>query len=113
TFNSATRHFGLCKATYPATPGDITLGLPARIIDNLWESLKKLDKIVPGILHPSTLLYAPEIKFFDTHFITDENLETSVKGIFVAGDGTGKSRGIVGAGISGIIAARGIFKKYF
>ena len=113
TFNSRNRHFELCKATYNATPGDITLGLPARIIDNLWESLKKIDKIVPGILHPSTLLYAPEIKFFDTHFITDENLETNVKGIFVAGDGAGKSRGIVGAGISGIIAARGIFKKYF
>jgi uncharacterized FAD-dependent dehydrogenase len=113
TFNSATRHFGLCSATCNATPGDITLGMPARIIDNLWESLKKLDKIVPGILHPSTLLYAPEIKFFDTHFITDENLETNVNGIFVAGDGTGKSRGIVGAGISGIIAAGGIARKYF
>jgi uncharacterized FAD-dependent dehydrogenase len=113
TFNNVTRHFGLCKATYRATPGDITLGLPARIIDNLWESLKKLDKIVPGILHPSTLLYAPEIKFFDTHFITDENLETNIQGIFVAGDGTGKSRGIVGAAISGIIAAKGIMKKYF
>ena len=113
TFNNVTRHFGLCKATYRATPGDITLGLPSRIIDNLWESLKKLDKIVPGILHPSTLLYAPEIKFFDTHFITDENLETNIKGIFVAGDGTGKSRGIVGAAISGIIAAKGIIKKYF
>ncbi|MGD0279188.1 MAG: FAD-dependent protein [Smithella sp.] len=113
TFNSRNRHFEVCKATYNATPGDITLGLPARIIDNLWESLKKIDKIVPGILHPSTLLYAPEIKFFDTHFITDKNLETNVKGIFVAGDGAGKSRGIVGAGISGILAARGIFRKHF
>jgi uncharacterized FAD-dependent dehydrogenase len=113
TINSPNRHFELCKATYNATPGDITLGLPARIIDNLWESLKKIDKIVPGILHPSTLLYAPEIKFFDTHFITDKNLETNAKGIFVAGDGAGKSRGIVGAGISGIIAAGGIAQKYF
>jgi uncharacterized FAD-dependent dehydrogenase len=113
TFDSRNRHFEPCKATYSATPGDITLGLPARIIDNLWESLKKIDKIVPGILHPSTLLYAPEIKFFDTHFITDKNLETNVKGIFVAGDGAGKSRGIVGAGISGIIAARGICERYF
>jgi uncharacterized protein len=113
TFNSRNRHFELCKATYNATPGDITLGLPARIIDNLWESLKKIDKIVPGVLHPSTLLYAPEIKFFDTHFITDKNLETNVNGIFVAGDGAGKSRGIVGAGISGIIAAGGISKKFF
>jgi len=113
TFDSPNRHFELCKATYHATPGDITLGMPARIMDNLWESLKKIDKIVPGILHPSTLLYAPEIKFFDTHFITDQCLETSVNGIFVAGDGAGKSRGIVGAGISGIIAARGIVRKYF
>ncbi len=113
TFTSRNRHFDLCKATYAATPGDITLGLPARIVDNLWESLKKIDKVVPGILHPSTLLYAPEIKFFDTHFVTDKDLETNVKGIFVAGDGAGKSRGIVGAGISGIIAARGISEKYF
>ncbi|PKN33801.1 MAG: hypothetical protein CVU61_11845 [Deltaproteobacteria bacterium HGW-Deltaproteobacteria-19] len=113
TFDSIPRHFGVCRATYAATPGDITLGLPARIIDNLWESLKKLDKIVPGILHPSTLLYAPEIKFFDTHFPTDEHLETNVEGIFVAGDGTGKSRGIVGASISGLIAARGMAAKYF
>lgn len=113
TFNSRNRHFEICTATYDATPGDITLGLPARIMDNLWEALKKMDKIVPGILHPSTLLYAPEIKFFDTHFVTDRNLETNVKGIFVAGDGAGKSRGIVGAGISGIIAARGISGKYF
>lgn len=113
TFNSPARHFGLCKATYAAVPGDITLGMPARIIDNLWEALKNLDKIVPGILHPSTLLYAPEIKFFDTHFPTDRNLETNVEGIFVAGDGTGKSRGIVGAAVSGIIAAKGIAGKYF
>ena len=113
TFNSKTRHFDRCRATYNAVPGDITLGLPARIVDNLWESLKTLDKIVPGILHPSTLLYAPEIKFFDTHFSTDRHLETNIEGIFVAGDGTGKSRGIVGAAVSGIIAAEGIGKKYF
>jgi hypothetical protein len=58
-------------------------------------------------------LYAPEIKFFDTLFVADRNLETNVEGIFVAGDGTGKSRGIVGAGISGIIAAKGIAQKFF
>ncbi|NTW06660.1 MAG: hypothetical protein HGA29_02330 [Syntrophaceae bacterium] len=113
TFDSVTRHYEVCKASYRAVPGDITLGMPARIIDNLWESLKTLDKIVPGILHPSTLLYAPEIKFFDTHFPTDRNLETNIEGIFVAGDGTGKSRGIVGAAISGILAARGIARKYY
>ncbi|MFO7570831.1 MAG: FAD-dependent oxidoreductase [Smithellaceae bacterium] len=108
TFNSATRHFEVCKPTCAVTPGDITLAMPARIMDNLWESLKSLDKIIPGILHPSTLLYAPEIKFFDTQYPTDSHLETNIQGLFVAGDGTGKSRGIVGAAISGLIAAQGI-----
>ncbi len=112
TFNSTTRHFEVCEATCLVTPGDITLAMPARIMDNLWESLKSLDKIVPGILHPSTLMYAPEIKFFDTQFPTDRHLETNVRGVFVAGDGTGKSRGIVGAAISGILAAVGISQKY-
>ena len=111
TFDSTARHYEVCRASFQAVPGDVTLGMPARIMDNLWESLKKLDKIVPGVLHPSTLLYAPEIKFFDTHFPTDENLETSVEGIFVAGDGTGKSRGIVGAALSGMVAAGGIARK--
>jgi len=111
TFNSTTRHFEVCKATCKATPGDITLAMPARIMDNLWESLKSLDKIIPGILHPSTLMYAPEIKFFDTHFPTDRYLETNIQGVFVAGDGTGKSRGIVGAAISGIIAAQGMLER--
>jgi hypothetical protein len=110
TFNSTIRHFEECRATCNATPGDITLAMPARIMDNLWESLKSLDKIIPGILHPSTLIYAPEIKFFDTHFPTDRYLETNVKGVFVAGDGTGKSRGILGAAISGIIAAKGMLR---
>lgn len=111
-FFSKAYHFDECEPTLHATPGDISLGFPARIMDNLWESLKTLDKIVPGVLHPSTILYAPEIKFFDTKYVTDKNLESSVPGIFLAGDGTGKSRGIVGAAISGIIAANGILKKY-
>jgi len=113
TFNSTSRHFEVCEPTYDATPGDITLGMPARIVDNLWESLKILDKIVPGILHPSTLLYAPEIKFFDTRFPTDPHLETNLEGFYVAGDGAGKRRGIVGAGVSGIIFAKGIAGENF
>jgi len=92
-------------------PGDISLAFRARIMDNLAEAFDRLDRIVPGVAHPSTLIYAPEIKFYDTKYRTDDNLETSLSGFFVAGDGAGKSRGIVGAAITGIIAARGVLKK--
>jgi uncharacterized FAD-dependent dehydrogenase len=92
-------------------PGDISLAFRARIMENLAEAFDRLDRIVPGVTNPSTLIYAPEIKFYDTKYSTNSDLETNLSGLFVAGDGVGKSRGIIGAAITGIIAARGILKK--
>jgi len=92
-------------------PGDISLAYRARIMDNLAEAFDRLDRIIPGVTHPSTLIYAPEIKFYDTKYKTNKNLETNVANFFVAGDGAGKSRGIVWAAGTGIIAARGILEK--
>lgn len=92
-------------------PGDISLAYRARNWDNLMEFLEVLDQFLPGIIHPSTILYAPEIKFYDTKYPTDKWLETNVPRLFVAGDGAGKSRGIVGAALTGIMAAQGILNK--
>ncbi|MHA1607592.1 MAG: NAD(P)/FAD-dependent oxidoreductase [Candidatus Freyarchaeota archaeon] len=94
-----------------ATPGDLSMGLPHRILTSIIEGIEKLDKVIPGIASDSTLLYAPEIKYSAKKVITGENLETAVENLFVAGDGAGLSRGIVGAAATGIIAARGILGK--
>jgi uncharacterized FAD-dependent dehydrogenase len=59
----------------------------------------------------STLLYAPEIKFYAMRIKVDENMETSVNNLFAAGDGAGLSRDIVNAAATGILAARGVMKK--
>ncbi|MBU1199141.1 MAG: hypothetical protein KKF46_06665 [Nanoarchaeota archaeon] len=93
------------------TPGDINLAYKARIMNNLKESFERLNRILYGITNPATLIYAPEIKFYDTKYKTNKNLETNVANFFVAGDGAGKSRGIVWAAGTGIIAARGILDK--
>lgn len=89
-------------------PGDIALAMPARIMRSIWRAMKKLDTIVPGVLHPSTIMYYPEIKLYankptylDRHFQVRE-------GIYLAGDGAGTSRGITGAWASGIRAAEGM-----
>ena len=94
-----------------ATPGDISMALPHRIVTNMIEGLDKLDKVIPGVNSDSTLLYAPEIKFYSMRFLVDKNLETNIPGFFVAGDGAGLSRGIVASAATGIIAARGILEK--
>lgn len=93
------------------TPGDVSIGIPYRILTDILESLEKLDKVIPGVASDSTLLYAPEIKYSAKKVLTDKHLETVIPNLFVAGDGAGVSRGIVTAAATGIIAARGIIKK--
>ncbi len=90
------------------TPGDISMALSHRIVTNILEGLKMLDKIIPGIFSDSTLLYAPEMKLYAMRIKTNKNLQTEIPNLFVAGDGAGVSRGIIGAAATGIIAARGI-----
>ncbi len=94
-----------------ATPGDISMALPHRLVENVIEGLEQLDRVIPGVNSDSTLLYAPEIKFYSMRFIVNKNLETNLTNFFVAGDGAGLSRGIITSAATGIIAARGIIKK--
>jgi len=90
------------------TPGDISMAYPHRIVKDVLEGLEMLDRVMPGIDSNSTLLYAPEIKFYAMRIRTDGSLRTAIPNLYVAGDGAGVSRGIVGAAATGIIAARGI-----
>ncbi len=90
------------------TPGDISMALPHRIVTDIIEGLEKLNNVIPGVASDSTLLYAPEIKFYATQLQVDDRMETNIKGLFAAGDGTGLSRGIITAAATGILAARGI-----
>ncbi len=94
------------------TCGDIAMALPERILTNIVEGLEKLNKVVPGVANDETLLYAPEIKFFSTQIVTGKNLETEIKGLYVAGDGAGVAGNIVAASASGLIPAKDIVSKY-
>ena len=91
--------------------GDIAMALPERILTNITEGLSKLNFVLPGVANDETLLYAPEIKFFATQVETDDNLETRVRGMYVAGDGPGVAGNIVSASATGLIPARAIIDK--
>ena len=94
------------------TPGDISMALPHRIVMDIIEGLEILNQIVPGVNADSTLLYAPEIKFYAREVeVVDSSLQTSIRGLYVAGDGAGLSRGIVTAAATGIMAGRGIISQ--
>jgi uncharacterized protein len=92
----------------PVTAGDLGLAVPAKIMRHIWAALKKLDTIVPGVLHPSTIMYYPEIKMYaNKPAFLDSNFRVSAN-VYMVGDGAGTSRGITGAWASGIRAAEGI-----
>lgn len=91
--------------------GDIAMALPERILTNLMEGLEKLNQVVPGVSNDETLLYAPEIKFFATQVECNEQLETAIGGLFVAGDGPGVAGNIVSAAATGLIPAKSIVAR--
>ncbi len=93
------------------TPGDISMALPKRVVTNLIEAIEKLNRILPGVASNNTLLYAPEIKFFNTKFKLTKGLQTTIPGVHVAGDGAGVSGNIVGAAATGFMAADSILKN--
>ncbi len=90
------------------TPGDISMALPQRVVTDILEGIKRLDRIMPGLAADGTLIYAPEIKFYDTRYRVRAGMETGLPGFYVAGDASGHSRGIVFAAVTGILAARHI-----
>jgi hypothetical protein len=91
------------------TPGDIALAVPSKILRAIWRSMKLLDTIIPGVLHPSTIMYYPEIKLYGNRPRFIDSSFQARPGIWMIGDGAGTSRGITAAWASGIRAVEGIF----
>ncbi|HOX92946.1 MAG TPA: pyridine nucleotide-disulfide oxidoreductase, partial [Spirochaetales bacterium] len=95
-----------------ACPGDLGLAVPAKILRGLWEAMKRLDTIVPGVLHPSTIMYYPEIKTYANRPVfKDPSCFMATDGLYLAGDGAGTSRGITAAWASGMRVANGILSR--
>ncbi len=99
------------KPTLTATPGDLSLVLPKRHMDNIIEMLFALDKIAPGTANYDTLLYGVEVKFYSSRPQLTASLETNMTNFYAIGDGAGITRGLAQAAASGVIAARAIHEK--
>lgn len=98
------------KPTLPdAVAGDITAAIPYRAMMNIINFIKALDHVVPGFASTETLLYSPELKFYSNRVRMDENLNTSIKGLYCLGDSSGWTRGLMMASAMGVYMGRKIF----
>jgi len=96
--------------TLNATPGDLSLVLPKRILDGIIEMIYALDKVAPGTANEDTLLYGVEVKFYNMEVEVDHNLESRHKGLYIIGDGSGITHSLSHASASGVHVARNIAK---
>ena len=99
------------RPTLNATPGDLSLVLPKRILDGIIEMIHALDKIAPGVANDDTLLYGVEVKFYNMEVKLDNNLETKYEGLYVIGDCSGVTHSLSHASASGVYVARQILNK--
>lgn len=111
---SSTRRMEKCftRPTLKATPGDLSLVIPKRQLDNIIEMIYALDKIAPGTANEDTLLYGVEVKFYNSKVEVDENLQTKVPGLYALGDGSGVTHSLSQASASGVYVARILTDKY-
>ena len=97
--------------TLSATPGDLSLVMPKRILDGIIEMLYALEKIAPGTTNDDTLLYGVEVKFYNMEVELSEKLETNHRGLFVIGDCSGVTHSLSHASASGVYVARTIANR--
>ncbi|MBO5868189.1 MAG: FAD-dependent oxidoreductase [Oscillospiraceae bacterium] len=102
---------GFTTPTMEATPGDLSLVLPKRLLDGIIEMIYALDKIAPGTANDDTLLYGVEVKFYNMEVSVDESLQTCHPGLYVIGDGSGITHSLSHASASGIHVARHIAEQ--
>ena len=97
--------------TLNATPGDLSLVLPKRILDGIIEMIYALDKVAPGTANDDTLLYGVEVKFYNMEVEVNDKLESKYAGLYIIGDGSGITHSLSHASASGVYVARNIIDK--
>ncbi len=100
------------RPTLEASPGDLSLVLPKRIMDGIIDMIYALDKVAPGTANEDTLLYGVEVKFYNMEVAVDERLMTRHPGLYIIGDGSGITHSLSHASASGVHAARDILKRH-
>jgi uncharacterized protein len=89
-----------------AAGADLNLSYPRFVIDGILKHIDKLDKVSPGIAQDGVVLYGPAFEWGVGRADLSFEFETAVDGMYMAGDATGQTSGVLTAAATGIHAAR-------
>lgn len=91
--------------TLQAVPGDLSLCMPKRQLDNIIETLHALDRIAPGTANYDTLLYGIECKYYSARPESEQFRLKAFADIYAIGDGAGFTRSLSQAAANGLYLA--------
>ncbi len=97
--------------TLKAVPGDLSLCIPMRQLENIVETLHALNDIAPGTDNYDTLLYGVEAKYYSAKPEFKNDRFEILDDVFAIGDGSGVTRSLSQAGAMGLFVADGIINE--
>ncbi len=93
------------RPTLKAVPGDLSLCLPKRQLDNIVETLHALDAVAPGTANYDTLLYGVECKYYSARPKCTDFAIDGLSDVYAIGDGAGFTRSLSQAAANGLMVA--------
>ncbi|MBQ7346001.1 MAG: hypothetical protein IJW45_08075 [Oscillospiraceae bacterium] len=105
-----------CRTVTPTyRPGvtwcDLSQVLPERILGALKQAIPELDRSLKGFADPDAVLTAPETRSSSpVRIVRDETRQSSLRGLYPAGEGAGYAGGIMSAAIDGIMSAEAVIE---
>lgn len=99
------------KPTLDTVPGDLSLCMPKRQLDNIIETLYALNSVAPGTANYDTLLYGIECKYYSARPAAEDFELKGCRDIYAVGDGAGFTRSLSHAAAHGLYIADKIINK--
>jgi len=104
------RPLGVVASNPKTRPGNLRAALPAPLADAFTSYITALGAALPPVLAPDTVLYAPEIKYYNYRVPIDPRTWESLDlpGLYVVGNAAGYTASLSAAALSGLIAGQAI-----
>jgi uncharacterized protein len=112
--DSATgRPVGVVGSNPKTRPGDLRAVLPAPLADAFASYITALGAALPPVLAPDTVLYAPEIKYYNYRVPINPHTWESLDlpGLYVVGNAAGYTASLSAAALSGLIAGQAVASR--
>ncbi len=109
--NTETLEGNLIGPSLEAECGNLRVEVPELYGMALEEFLASVEGLIGDTIHPDTLLYGLDAKFYEPKLRTNQSFETDVMNLFLVGDCSGETHSLSQAAASGVYVGSQLAKK--